>query len=113
MRLLTFGTAVALSVLAAGCFGESATDSAQRSRTDRQQSLESVRIGMSEAEVRDRLGPPRKVLADRNGPEPDRPGQADPCWLYPMRDGTWRYICFGPDRRVADIADSVARDTRA
>jgi hypothetical protein len=68
--------------------------------------LDSVRVGMTKDEVRARTGEATKVLEDLNGPEPDRAGQADPCWLYPVGEN-WRYICFGVNGRVARVSTSV------
>jgi hypothetical protein len=88
--------AVALVILAfcAGC-------------NDSPAGLDSVRVGMTKEEVRGRAGAAAQVLDDRNGPEPDRPGLPDPCWLYPVEWPDWRYICFGADGRVAEISTSI------
>ena len=69
-------------------------------------SLDSVKIGMTPDQVRERVGKPWRVLDDLNGPQPDEPGQADPCWLYPVEDN-YRYICFGANGRVARISTSI------
>ena len=68
--------------------------------------LDSVRVGMTKDEVRARIGEAPRTLEDLNGPEPDKPGQAVPCWLYPVKDN-WRYICFGDNGRVARISTSI------
>lgn len=73
---------------------------------DSRAGLDSVRVGMTKDEVRARIGEAPRILEDLNGPEPDKPGQADPCWLYPVEDN-WRYICFGNDARVARISTSI------
>jgi hypothetical protein len=69
--------------------------------------LDSVRLAMTKDDVRARAGEPMNVLEDLNGPEPDKPGQADPCWLYPVEFPDFRYICFGEDGRVARISTSI------
>jgi hypothetical protein len=61
---------------------------------------------MTKDDVRSRAGDPVRVLDDRNGPEPDSPEQAGPCWLYPV-GADWRYVCFGTDARVAEISTSL------
>ena len=104
MRLLAaVCTGLAVVTLAAGCTVDGFdSDKAQETGPW------SIKTGMTETEVRKRLGTPARVLRDLNCPEPGRVG---PCLIYPAtKPGTaidYLYFCLNRASRVSKITYGI------